>query len=304
MIIVHTAGGRTGNQVILLCNLLATAMKNNLSFISVCFRSVNQFDIETPCSVKCFYSRLSVWILWRLTFFTFLHPLLKLFKKSEPERISKLLAYEDNKNIIILNAWPYTDYSALYQFQHEVRKCIKPQRAYLNKANKFISSIRKESQIIVGVHIRRDDYKNWNNGAYYYSFETYKAFMRQIVEMCSKNVHFVICSDEQLSDAIFVDKIEQFSISGNDFMTDLAILSQCDYIIGPPSTFASYASFYGNTPRYTIYNESDEISSFDEFGVALIDYDDTYESYVNGEREARLHIVIKNGEICKIDKKR
>ena len=164
--------------------------------------------------------------------------------------------------------------------------------------------MRKEGKIIVGVHVRRTDYKEWNNGAYYYGYETYRSFMEQIVKFSDKAVHFVICSDEKLEKGVFDPIKGQVTISDNDFMTDLSILSLCDYIIGPPSTFASYASFYGNTPRFTIYNETDKISSFAAFGVALIDYDDTYESHIDGKKEARLHIVIKKGEICQIDKKR
>ena len=39
--------------------------------------------------------------------------------------------------------------------------------------------------------------------------------------------------------------------NGNE-IEDLITLSQCDYLIGPPSTFNIWASFYGEVPTYHI----------------------------------------------------
>ena len=46
----------------------------------------------------------------------------------------------------------------------------------------------------------------------------------------------------------------------SDCMTDLYALSRCDYIIGPPSTFSQWASYYGHVPLRFLRWKGDEIS--------------------------------------------
>ncbi|MCW3058345.1 MAG: hypothetical protein JWQ02_166, partial [Capsulimonas sp.] len=43
-------------------------------------------------------------------------------------------------------------------------------------------------------------------------------------------------------------------------------LSECDYILGPPSTFTAWASFYGQKPLYKIL-EPEAAVSLDDFYV-------------------------------------
>ena len=40
-------------------------------------------------------------------------------------------------------------------------------------------------------------------------------------------------------------------------------MSMCDYLIGPPSTFTSWASFIGNVPTYHIKNKYKKIELSD-----------------------------------------
>jgi len=51
------------------------------------------------------------------------------------------------------------------------------------------------------------------------------------------------------------------------FIEDLYTLASCDYIIGPPSTFTMWASFYGRVPLYKIIdrNKLQEIDDFTYF---------------------------------------
>lgn len=40
----------------------------------------------------------------------------------------------------------------------------------------------------------------------------------------------------------------QATFGSGDTVEDLYALAECDYLIGPPSTFTVWASFYGNVP--------------------------------------------------------
>jgi len=45
---------------------------------------------------------------------------------------------------------------------------------------------------------------------------------------------------------------------------DLYALAECDYIIGPPSTYTLWASFYGDTPLWFMEHKGDipDLSAF------------------------------------------
>lgn len=309
MIIVHTAGGRTGNQSLLLCHLIATAIEHRLAFINVSFRSSRYFKVVNTKCMRNLYSRCCVWILWRLFFCKFIHRILRFLgitfltnTKCEPDSIAKQLPHKSKGRLLIMNVWPYSDYAAIYKHQDEVRRMLQPLPSYIKKADLILDGIQSKANLLVGIHIRRTDYKVWNDGIYFYEISKYVKHMRQMVSLCSSPIQFIVCSDETIEANLFTNIQADVYISRNDFMTDMVLLSKCNYIIGPPSTFASYASFYGNTPRFTIYPDTKEIKSLSEFGVSLIDYDDTFESYHEDivAVHSRMHIILNKGVIKEI----
>lgn len=119
---------------------------------------------------------------------------------------------------------------------------------YLNK----VFENRSENDIFCGVHIRRGDYKSYQNGAWYFDDKTYNLFMIQFKQLFPKNrVKFVVVSNENVDYSKFsVDVIHTNSRSA---IFDLYTLSMCDYIIGPHSTFSMWASFYGRKPLEFLY---------------------------------------------------
>jgi hypothetical protein len=103
---------------------------------------------------------------------------------------------------------------------------------------------------IIGVHIRRRDYRGFKGGIYYYELDVYTAYMRRIRELLGGQCRFVICCEETLERSAFADFDVAFG--PGDLLGDLFALSACDYIIGPPSTFSGWASFSHEIPRYFI----------------------------------------------------
>jgi hypothetical protein len=76
---------------------------------------------------------------------------------------------------------------------------------------------------------------------------------------------FLICSNEPV-------KIEDFEgmqivTEARHFIVDLFSLSKCDYIIGPPSTFSWWASFYGSVPVIFLEKPNQRIQ-LDEFRIS------------------------------------
>jgi ADP-heptose:LPS heptosyltransferase len=129
---------------------------------------------------------------------------------------------------------------------------------------------RKEADIIIGVHIRRGDYKVWAGGKYYYDDETYISFIKQMSNLFQhKRILFAVCSNEELDHAKY-EAIESDSLKlwfpKQNFINELYLLSKCDRIIGPPSTYSHWASFYGNVPCLHL-TERGHVIELSEFEV-------------------------------------
>lgn len=133
----------------------------------------------------------------------------------------------------------------------------------VNTVNDFLSS--QEKIVIVGVHIRRGDYKEWLDGIYYFSDETYyramKDLEKQLLEKGEK-VKFLICSNEKINLNSF-SELDCFIIPESSSEKDLYALSKSDYIIGPPSSFSQWASFYGEVPVCYMMCENQELKLSD-----------------------------------------
>ena len=51
---------------------------------------------------------------------------------------------------------------------------------------------------------------------------------------------------------------------------DLYALARCDYIMGPPSTYTQWASFYGNAPLFHLFTSSGHLE-LGKFRVSFLE---------------------------------
>lgn len=121
---------------------------------------------------------------------------------------------------------------------------------------------------IVGVHIRRGDYDTWLDGIYYYTDRQFLNIMKDIqTHFISEGrlVKFLLCSNEECDVRSF-EPLDCFTIPNSSGVKDLYALSKCGYIIGPPSSYSQWASFYGRVPVRYIMSAHDRIklSEFSE----------------------------------------
>ena len=146
------------------------------------------------------------------------------------------------------------------KYDVDLKQIFRPDHKITNQVESQFVKVRKNCEIIYGVHIRYGDYKTWQGGKYYYSLEQYHLVMLKVKELFpNQSVAFFISSNEKINLNSFVD-CECFLVSNGSSTHDLFGLGICDYIIGPPSTFSGWASYYGNTPLYFIKNPNSEIS--------------------------------------------
>ncbi len=127
----------------------------------------------------------------------------------------------------------------------------------------------------LGIHIRRGDYQTWHGGRYYFTDEQYINVIRQfLVLQKGKTIQMFICGndpelDEEAYRQTFLEQTVIFP-KGNPG-EDLFLLSECDYLIGPPSTFTLVAAMYRDLPLCWIENADAKLtlSSFAFFDELL-----------------------------------
>ena len=163
------------------------------------------------------------------------------------------LAELTSKKIFFLSGWLFRTQGLLEKHRNFITSYFKPLKTFRDSAENIILPLKNDFKTVVGIHIRRGDYKNFLGGKYFYELATYKSVMNKIANIFGKEqTAFVICSNEKI-DLDFFSGLNAFKGPGH-FVADLYTLSLCDYIAGPPSTFSMWASFYGQKPLWQIEN--------------------------------------------------
>ena len=130
----------------------------------------------------------------------------------------------------------------------DIRDLFVPNMDVTERIDVLFENLRRDSNSkIVGVHIRRGDYRTFCEGRFYYSDTEIDVFMSQICDIFGNETRFFISSNEAISD-LFCKKYHIVDCCNSKPVEDMYCLSKCDYIIGPYSSFSSWASFYNNVP--------------------------------------------------------
>lgn len=153
-----------------------------------------------------------------------------------------------------LKSWPMRKSHEFFPMcKHEMRSLFRPDKWICRDVEQLLLPLREANIFIIGVHVRRGDYRQWEGGAYYYELEDYITIMRELLSTYStKSICFYISTNEKIDSSIFQDlPILNYPDAVKMKLTmahDLYALSLCDRIIGPLSTFSRWASWYGNVP--------------------------------------------------------
>ena len=106
----------------------------------------------------------------------------------------------------------------------------------------------------LGVHIRRGDYAEWRDGQFFFDNETYAQHINRFQTLFpEKEIHvYLSTNDATVTEEEYqrlCPSVHIHHLHGNA-PEDLFMLSECDYLIGPPSTFSMVAGMYHDLPLY------------------------------------------------------
>lgn len=275
MIIINDKPGQLCNQLWSYAPFIGCCLEYETNFLTLYFE--NNFhlfeNLNTNRNIKFGYfhqGRMDIYFRKALLRYIRIIPnaLLKSLniyvdkKNWKNENWEESLFRKKNKVIFVGAGCHRKNNSYLNKYHTEICKIFEPKKAYKEAVLASLKEQRSHFDVIVGIHIRRGDYKDFLGGIYYYQDETYLKFMSMIrdeLHSSGRKVVFLLCSNEKLEKEAF-SNVDTFQIPAEQAMTDLFALSQCDYILGPPSTYSMWASYYGKVPLKFVKNEHEQIN--------------------------------------------
>lgn len=147
---------------------------------------------------------------------------------------------------LLVFGYGFRDWANMVKHQDQIRAFFKPNFKHQQVIDQFFQDLSiSKYDVMVGIHIRRGDYREFKGGKYYFEDDAYCSAMRNMLEeFPDKNMGFLICSNEEID----IDNFSGYNVhlGPGHFIQDLSALAKCDYIIGPHSTYSFWACFFGN----------------------------------------------------------
>ncbi|MFN3405095.1 MAG: alpha-1,2-fucosyltransferase [Cytophagaceae bacterium] len=272
-------GGQLGNQLWFQARVMSLAFQTKQTFINYSIEVYSPFYKATKGRKSLVYAGKKNCFIDSEILLICLYPVIRFFflvarKMKLRNYFFRYIDFENNRpseeNLIteisgslitFVEGWNVPRHKTPGPVKELIDDSFVPLDKYLLRYKQLFADCRVVNDILVAVHIRRGDYKEFMNGIYFFEDEVYRDYMKKFAGFFEgKKVVFILCSNEAIT-------IEAFNgldcrISGGNFVEDNYILSQCDFIIGPPSTYSMWASFFGDSPLYFLHkkdNQFDEI---------------------------------------------
>jgi len=151
----------------------------------------------------------------------------------------------------------------------KIRDYFRPIEEYARASREAVNRLRRDADIVVGVHLRQGDYRTWHGGKYFFPASRYAGWMQELAaQFPDRKVAFFVCSDEPRT----ADEFPGLAVGlgAGSPVGDLYALAGCDYIFGPQSTFTQWASFYGNKPLFLL-NDANARLERAKFRISCLD---------------------------------
>lgn len=178
---------------------------------------------------------------------------------------------------IVVSGWFVRYYDLFLKYRDEICELFTLDDQYTAPVKAKMQEAEQNSQdniLRLGVHIRRGDYAQWRDGQFFFSDEVYADHINRFAEMHpGKALHvYLSTNDPSVSEEHFqklCPKVCIHHLQGSA-PEDLFMLSECDYLIGPPSTFSMVAAMYRDIPLYRM--DSADAQSMTPEGFLLFEY--------------------------------
>jgi hypothetical protein len=297
MIIVADRSGRLGNRLLLLIHLLAVAhhlqrlcLLGFLGPYSRCFPELETFAIpkggerprrHLPPIIVRPLREASFWTAWLIAGVlnrvrlrkSPIHTFIRLSFQEQLSLDDSQVRIMIERPIVILQGWRFRAPELLSAHSQSIRDLLRAADDVQTRAQGLIERARHQSaHELIGVHIRRADYAHHFDGRYFFDPRDYFESIVAMRDPLKERAHFLLMGDdpESLREVARLLRIagvgEQVTVSEESKEVDLMALADCDRIVGPPSSFSMFASWYGETPLHILTQPGREIH-LEDFAV-------------------------------------
>jgi len=160
--------------------------------------------------------------------------------------------------LILVQGWRFRAPKWVQRHAGVIRDYFRPVARFEEAADRSLQALRREADLVVGVHVRHGDYPTLNGGQFYFPTSRYAEWMHELAEQFpGQRLAFLVCSDEERTPAEFPGL--KVGFGPGTPVGDLTALSRCDLILGPMSTFSQWSSFYGNKPLFHLMSRADRV---------------------------------------------
>ena len=181
--------------------------------------------------------------------------------------------------MLVVTGWEARWYDLFLKYRSEICDLFTIDSQYSTAVSQRMSQCEAEpcnDRVRLGVHIRRGDYKDFQGGKYFYSDEKYAAYIDAFAQMMQgKQVEvYLSTNDPEVTADKFRTLVNQpnahIHLLGGNAVEDLFMLSECDYVMGPPSTYSLVAVMYRDIPLLRMDTAQADTLTIEDF--KLFDY--------------------------------
>ena len=171
---------------------------------------------------------------------------------------------------IVVSGWNVRFYDHFLKYRDEICELFRIDEQYTLPVDEAMKAAEAgEKGVRLGVHIRRGDYAQWQYGKYCFSDEVYARHINRFATLHPEETMHVYLStnDPEVSVETYQQlcpKVKIHLLQGSA-PEDLYMLSACDYVMGPPSTFSLVAAMYRDIPLYRMDNEDEKLMTEEAF---------------------------------------
>jgi len=195
--------------------------------------------------------------------------LLPVVSFDEPDAdYSREEALMASRRHIVAEGWYARWYDLFLKYKDEIVALFAFDESVRRAPDQLLAGLSPRA-VRLGLHIRRGDYATWQGGRYFFTDRQYMAQVSRFLALHqNEQVQLFICgNDPTLDEDAFRQALPQCQVvfpKGNPG-EDLYLLSQCHWLMGPPSTFTLVAAMYHDLPLYWIEDPDTPLTA-DSFG--------------------------------------
>lgn len=263
MIIISNKPGQLGNLLFIYASFIAFGLESRTRILNPAFYAYKSYFTGTRRQISMYK-----WLYWLC--YASARGMARLGWQRGPIRSVALDNGEQveidrcdafKKPLCFAQGWLFRSNRLLVKHQAVVAEFFALAPRYQRRLDHFFAQAGLKDRTIIGVHIRRGDYKTFQEGRYYYSLEQYAQLLaRAHLLFQNRQPVFLICSNEEVVLPPSSVQALQLAKGPGHELLDMYALARCQYILGPPSTYTMWASFAGKAPLCMVHDPNANIS--------------------------------------------